>query len=33
MHAIVESLPLNVWMTTQITPLTEHLSDPAITRS
>jgi muconolactone delta-isomerase len=33
MHAIVESLPLNVWMTTEITPLTEHPSDPGITRS
>jgi muconolactone delta-isomerase len=30
MQAIVESLPLNAWMTTRITPLTEHPSDPAI---
>jgi muconolactone delta-isomerase len=30
MEAIVASLPLNPFMTTQITPLTEHPSDPAI---
>jgi muconolactone delta-isomerase len=33
MQAIVESLPVNAWMTTEITPLTEHPSDPAITSS
>jgi muconolactone delta-isomerase len=31
MQAIVDSLPLDPFMTTQITPLTEHPSDPAIT--
>jgi muconolactone delta-isomerase len=31
MRAIVDSLPLNPFMTTQITPVTEHPSDPAIT--
>ena len=30
MRAIVETLPLNAWMTTEITPLAEHPSDPAI---
>jgi muconolactone delta-isomerase len=29
MAAIVESLPLDAWMTTEITPLTPHPSDPA----
>jgi hypothetical protein len=33
MQSIVESLPVNVWMTTEITPLTEHPSDPATTRT
>jgi muconolactone delta-isomerase len=31
MRAIVDSLPLDPFMTTQITPVTEHPSDPAIT--
>ena len=31
MRAIVDSLPLTPFMTTQITPLTQHPSDPAIT--
>jgi len=29
MRAIVETLPLNAWMTTEITPLAQHPSDPA----
>jgi muconolactone delta-isomerase len=33
MRAIVESLPLTVWMTTGTTQLTPHPSDPALTRS
>ena len=33
MQAILESLPLDAWMTVQTTPLTQHPSDPAITRS
>jgi muconolactone delta-isomerase len=33
MEAIVNSLPLDPWMTTQITPLTPHPSDPAVTGS
>jgi muconolactone delta-isomerase len=33
MQAIVESLPLKDWMTVETTPLTQHPSDPAITRS
>jgi muconolactone delta-isomerase len=33
MQAIVKSLPLDPWMTTQITPLTSHPSDPAVTNS
>ena len=33
MQSIVESLPLNVWMTTEITPLTQHPSDPATSRN
>jgi muconolactone delta-isomerase len=31
MTAIVRSLPLDPWMTTEITPLTPHPSDPATT--
>jgi muconolactone delta-isomerase len=31
-RAIVETLPMNVWLTTEITPLAEHPSDPAIVR-
>jgi muconolactone delta-isomerase len=31
MQAIVQSLPLYGWMTVQITPLSEHPSDPALT--
>jgi muconolactone delta-isomerase len=30
MQAIVTSLPLDPWMVTQVTPLTEHPSDPAL---
>ena len=30
MQAIVKSLPLDPWMTTEITPLTPHPSDPAV---
>jgi muconolactone delta-isomerase len=33
MQTIVNSLPLNPWMTTQITPLTPHPSDPVATGS
>jgi muconolactone delta-isomerase len=33
MQAILESLPLQAWMTVQTTPLTEHPSDPVLTRS
>jgi muconolactone D-isomerase len=33
MRAIVESLPLYVWMTVETTPLTQHPNDPAITTS
>jgi muconolactone delta-isomerase len=33
MQAILESLPLNDWMTVQTTPLTQHPSDPALTAS
>src|SRR5438552_1287572 len=29
MEAIVKALPLNPWMTTELTPLTPHPSDPA----
>jgi muconolactone delta-isomerase len=29
MQAIVDALPLTPWMTTQVTPLSEHPSDPA----
>ena len=32
LRAIVETIPLNVWLTTEITSLAEHPSDPAITR-
>jgi muconolactone delta-isomerase len=28
-EAIVEALPLDPWMTTELTPLTPHPSDPA----
>src|SRR5215469_11180613 len=33
MQAIVKSLPLDRWMTTQTTPLTSHPNDPAVTSS
>src|ERR1700722_18864000 len=33
MHAIVRSLPLDPWLTTEITPLTPHPSDPVLTGS
>lgn len=33
MEAIVKSLPLDPWMTTEITPLTPHPSDPVVTGS
>jgi muconolactone delta-isomerase len=33
MQAILESLPLNAWMTVQTTPLTRHPSDPATART
>jgi muconolactone delta-isomerase len=33
MQAILESLPLNAWMTAQTTPLTRHPSDPATART
>jgi muconolactone delta-isomerase len=33
MEAIVKSLPLDAWMTTQITPLSPHPSDPVVTGS
>jgi muconolactone delta-isomerase len=29
MEAIVKALPLGPWMTTELTPLTAHPSDPA----
>jgi muconolactone delta-isomerase len=29
MQAILESLPLDAWMTVQTTPLSRHPSDPA----
>jgi muconolactone delta-isomerase len=32
MQAIVQSLPLYVWITAQTTPLTQHPNDPAITK-
>ena len=33
MQAIVQSLPLDPWMTTDITPLSTHPSDPLLTTS
>jgi muconolactone delta-isomerase len=33
MQAIVRSLPLDAWMTVEITPLTRHPSDPVVTSS
>jgi muconolactone delta-isomerase len=33
METVVKSLPLDPWMTTQITPLTPHPSDPVVTGS
>ena len=33
METIVKSLPLDAWMTTQITPLTPHPTDPVMTGS
>jgi muconolactone D-isomerase len=33
MQAIVRSLPLDAWMTTEITPLSIHPSDPALAGS
>jgi muconolactone delta-isomerase len=33
MQAIAKSLPLDPWMTTEITPLTPHPSDPAVAGS
>jgi muconolactone delta-isomerase len=33
MHAILESLPLYVWMSTETVPLSEHPNDPAGTKS
>jgi muconolactone delta-isomerase len=33
MRAILASLPLDVWMTVETTPLTQHPSDPAIAAS
>ena len=33
MHAIVRSLPLDPWLTTEITPLTPHPGDPVLTGS
>jgi len=33
MQAMVKSLPLDPWMTTEITPLTPHPSDPALAGS
>jgi muconolactone delta-isomerase len=32
MEAILESLPLDQWMTVETTPLTEHPNDPALIR-
>jgi muconolactone delta-isomerase len=31
MQAILQSLPLDVWLTVQTTPLSQHPSDPALT--
>jgi len=33
MQAIVRSLPLDPWMTTDITPLSTHPSDPVLAAS
>jgi muconolactone delta-isomerase len=33
MQAILESLPLDLWMTVETTTLTEHPNDPALTKS
>jgi muconolactone delta-isomerase len=33
MQAILESLPLDLWMTVETTPLSEHPNDPALTKS
>jgi muconolactone delta-isomerase len=33
METIVRSLPLDAWMTTEITPLTAHPSEPVVTGS
>ena len=33
MQAILESLPLDLWMTVETTPLAEHPNDPALTKS
>jgi muconolactone delta-isomerase len=33
MQAILKSLPLDAWMTVQVTPLTRHPSDPAAART
>jgi len=33
MQAILDSLPLDAWMTVDTTPLTEHPSDPALAKS
>jgi muconolactone delta-isomerase len=33
MQAILESLPLDAWMTVQTTPLTPHPSDPAAAKT
>jgi muconolactone D-isomerase len=33
MQAILESLPLYIWMTVETTPLTQHPNDPAIAKS
>lgn len=33
MEAIVRSLPMSRWLTTEITPLTPHPNDPAVTKA
>lgn len=33
MQAILKSLPLDLWMNVETTPLTEHPSDPAIAKT
>jgi muconolactone delta-isomerase len=33
MQAILESLPLDLWMTVETTPLSEHSNDPTLTKS